>query len=89
MKDEATPGCMGCGLPIADPNAPARFCSQACFDTLLRKVHANWNQRYAEAKARAAAPAVEVVRVRKPLSVIMRARPRPTLAVRPLGGDAA
>ena len=49
--DNPKPPCMYCGKLIADPSAPARFCSQACFDTLLEKVKADWNQRFQEAKA--------------------------------------
>ena len=58
--------CMYCGELIADTSAPARFCSQACFDTLLKEVKADWDQRYREAKARAGIGA-------KPLSEIIEA----------------
>jgi len=46
---EAT--CMNCGELIADTSAPDRFCSQACFNTLLEKVKADWDQRYRKARA--------------------------------------
>ena len=61
--------CMNCGGLIADTNAPDRFCSQACFDTLLKEVKAQWDQRYREAKARAgigAKPLAEIVEALKP-----------------------
>jgi len=35
---EDDPTCMYCGELIADTSAPDRFCSQACFDTLLEKI---------------------------------------------------
>jgi hypothetical protein len=64
------PTCMYCGELIADTSAPARFCSQACFDTLLKKVKAQWNQRFQEAKANGngAGNGREI----KPLSEIMQ-----------------
>ena len=49
--DNPKPTCMYCDELIADTNAPARFCSQACFDTLLKKVKAEWDQRFREARA--------------------------------------
>ena len=62
------PTCMYCGKLIADTSAPARFCSQACFDTLLEKVKADWNQRFREAKANGNGAVREI----KPLSEIMQ-----------------
>jgi hypothetical protein len=50
-SDNPKPTCMHCGKFIADTSAPARFCSQACFDTLLGKVKSQWDQRFREAKA--------------------------------------
>ncbi len=89
MKDDPAQGCMFCGEPITDPDAPARFCSRACFDVLVKKAHEDWDQRYRATRAAATNETAEEVRVRKPLSVIMRARGRPALAVRPFSGDAA
>ena len=71
-KDNPKPTCMYCGKLIADTSAPARFCSRACFDTLLEKVKAQWNQRYQEAKANANGAGNGAVRERKPLSEIMQ-----------------
>ena len=67
-KDNPKPTCMYCGKLIADTSAPARFCSQACFDTLLKKVKAQWNQRFQEAKANGNGAVREV----KPLSEIVQ-----------------
>ena len=65
------PACMHCGNLIANPSAPARFCSQACFNSLLEKVKADWNQRYREARANGdgSGNRPEI----KPLSEIMQA----------------
>ena len=84
------PTCMHCGKLIADTSAPARFCSQACFDTLLEKVKADWNQRFREARAngngagngavRQVKPLSEIMqglKARKPLSEIIQALPKP------------
>jgi hypothetical protein len=68
--------CMYWGELIADTSAPARFCSQACFDTLLEKVKAQWGQRYREAKAKGNGAGNGAVV--KPLSEIMQAlTPKP------------
>jgi len=68
--------CMYCGELIADTSAPDRFCSRACFDTLLEKVKAQWNQRYQEAKANGNGAGNGAVV--KPLSEIMQAlTPKP------------
>jgi hypothetical protein len=72
--------CMYCGKLIADTNAPARFCSQACFDTLLEKVKAQWDQRYREARAKGNGAGDGAVS--KPLSEIMLAL-TPTPAPKP------
>jgi hypothetical protein len=83
--------CMYCGKLIADTSAPARFCSQACFDTLLEKVKADWNQRFREAKAngngavREVKPLSEIMqglKARKPLSEILQAIPKPELSLK-------
>ena len=63
------PTCMHCGKLIADTSAPARFCSRACFNTLLEKVKADWNQRFREAKANGNGATCATV---KPLSEIMQ-----------------
>lgn len=85
------PNCMYCGELIADTSAPARFCSQACFDTLLKKVKAQWDQRYREARANGNGAGNGAVREVKPLSEIMQARrpakprpPRKLIFLRPL-----
>jgi len=72
--------CMNCGEVIADTSAPDRFCSQACFDTLLEKVKAEWDQRYREARAKGngAGNGAEV----KPLAEIIEAL-TPTPAPKP------
>jgi hypothetical protein len=69
------PTCMYCGKLIADTSAPDRFCSRACFDTLLEKVKAQWNQRFQEAKAKAKGNGAGngAERERKPLSEILQA----------------
>jgi len=67
--DNRKPTCMYCGKLIADTSAPDRFCSRACFDTLLEKVKAQWDQRYREAKGNGAGIGAEV----KPLSEIIQA----------------
>jgi hypothetical protein len=66
---EDDPTCMNCGELIADTSAPVRFCSQACFDTLLEKVKAQWDERYREAKGNGAGNGAVV----KPLSEIIEA----------------
>ena len=66
--DNPKPTCMHCGTFIADTSTPARFCSRACFDSLLEKVKADWNQRFREAKANGNGAVREV----KPLSEIMQ-----------------
>ena len=66
--------CMYCGELIADTSAPDRFCSQACFDLLLKKMKAEWDQRYREAKAKGNGAGIGA----KPLSEIMQAlTPKP------------
>jgi hypothetical protein len=74
--------CMGCGQLITDTDAPDRFCSQACFDTLLAKVKADWDQRYREARANGngRGNGVEI----KPLSEIMKALNKPAAPKPPL-----
>jgi len=71
--------CMYCCELIADTGAPDRFCSQACFDTLLKKVKARWNQRYREARAsgNGGGNGADNGAVRKPLSDIMQALTKP------------
>jgi hypothetical protein len=85
------PTCMHCGKLVADTSAPARFCSQACFDTLLEKVKADWNQRFREARAngngavRGVKPLSEIMqrlKARKPLSEMLQAKPKPELSLR-------
>ena len=84
------PTCMYCGKLIADTSAPARFCSQACFDTLLEKVKVDWDQRFREARANGngagngavseVKPLSEIMqglKARKPLSEIIQALPKP------------
>ena len=66
------PTCMHCGKLVADTSTPARFCSQACFNTLLEKVKADWNQRFREAKANGNGAGNGAVRDVKPLSEIMQ-----------------
>jgi hypothetical protein len=66
---EDDPTCMYCGELIADTSAPANFCSQACFDSLLEKGKAQWDQRYRKAKGNGAGNGAEV----KPLAEIMQA----------------
>jgi hypothetical protein len=74
--DNLKPTCMYCGDKlIADTSAPARFCSRACFDTLLEKVKAQWNQRYQEAKAKGNGAGNGAERERKPLSEILHLKP--------------
>jgi hypothetical protein len=67
---EDDPTCMYCGELIANTSAPVRFCSQACFDTLLEKVKAQWDQRYREAKGNGAGigakPLSEIIQALKP-----------------------
>ena len=75
--DNLKPICMNCGELIADTSAPARFCSQACFDTLLEKVKAQWNQRYREARANGNGAGNGAERERKPLSEVLGALPKP------------
>jgi hypothetical protein len=61
------PTCMNCGKLIADTSAPDRFCSQACFDTLLEQVKAEWDQRYRKARAGSGAkPLSEIIEALKP-----------------------
>jgi hypothetical protein len=90
-SDNPKPTCMHCGKFIADTSAPARFCSQACFDTLLGKVKSQWDQRFREAKAngngavRAVKPLSEImqrVKARKPLSEMLQAKPKPELSLK-------
>ena len=69
--DNRKPTCMNCGKLIADTSAPDRFCSRACFDLLLEKVKAQWNQRYQEAKANGNGAGNGAERERKPLSEIL------------------
>jgi hypothetical protein len=69
--DNRKPTCMYCGKLIADTSAPDRFCSRACFDLLLEKVKAQWNQRYQEAKANGNGAGNGAVREIKPLSEIL------------------
>jgi hypothetical protein len=69
---EDDPTCMNCGELIADTSAPVRFCSQACFDSLLEKVKAQWDHRYREANganSNGAGIGAEV----KPLAEILQA----------------
>ena len=66
------PTCMHCGELIADTSAPARFCSRACFDALLEKVNAQWNQRFREAKSNGNGAGNGAVSEVKPLSEIMQ-----------------
>jgi hypothetical protein len=74
-KDNPKPTCMYCGRKlIADTSAPARFCSQACFDTLLKKMKAQWDQRFQEAKTSGGA-GNGAVRDRKPLSELLQLQP--------------
>jgi hypothetical protein len=75
--DNPKPTCMYCGKLIADTSAPARFCSQACFDSLLEKVKAQWNQRFQEAKANGngAGNGVQGLKARKPLREILHLKP--------------
>jgi hypothetical protein len=74
--DNLKPTCMYCGKLIADTSAPVRFCSRACFDSLLEKVKAQWNQRFQEAKANGNGAGNGAVP--KPLSEIMQAlTPKP------------
>jgi len=69
--------CMYCGQLIADTSAPDRFCSQACFDTLLKKVKEQWNQRYREARANGNGAGNGAERERKPLSEILKLKREP------------
>jgi len=70
--------CMCCGMElIADTSAPAHFCSQACFDTLLKKVKAEWDQRYREARANGNGAGNGAERERKPLSEILKLKRKP------------
>jgi len=70
--------CMCCGKELI-AGAPKDFCSQACYDTLLKKVKADWDQRYREARAKGNGAGGET----KPLSEIMQltkpAAPKPPL----------
>ena len=64
---EDDPTCMYCGELIANKSAPVRFCSQACFDTLLKEVKAKWDERYRKARAGIGAkPLVEIIEALTP-----------------------
>ena len=58
---------MYCGEVIADTSAPDLFCSQICFDTLLKEVKAKWDERYRKARAGIGVkPLAEIVEALKP-----------------------
>ena len=72
--------CMYCGKElIADTSAPKDFCSRICFDALVKKVKAAWDQRYREARAKGNGAVGEI----KPLSEIIEltkpAAPKPPM----------
>jgi hypothetical protein len=70
--------CMYCRQLITDTSAPARFCSQVCFDTLLAEVKAEVDRRYREARANGKGPGNGAVpKAPKPLPEIMQALIKP------------